>query len=123
LLERESVISIDGLQSLAELLKSLDIEMQKGVALKAATKALETALKQTTKQGDVAPESGGSHDSVGHCVEGDRGIVGSTSQEDADSECGTNGEPPQQFWAFAGQAEADSIVQITANALRSESDN
>lgn len=111
------MISIDGLLSLTELLKSLDIEMHQRVALSVGTEALAAMLKGNAKRRDASQQGREIHDSIRHYISGDRGIVGSTSVAAANLECGTSGEAPQQSLTSIAQTEADSIAETIANAL------
>lgn len=111
------MISIDGLQSLAEILRALDIEMHQRFALSAAAEALETTLRQAAKRHGNSQQGRDILDSIEHSIIGNRGIVGSTAATAVDLECGTSDVAPQPLFTLAAQTEADSIVQTTANAL------
>lgn len=120
------MISVDGLQDLADRLAKLDLATTESTALEHAASVLQDAVRRRLSHAPGEPHdapwlrSGALRNSIGHEVHGTEAVVGSADPVAADQECGTRTDPPRPFLAPAAAAEADELVTKIAAAVRGQ---
>jgi hypothetical protein len=114
---------VRGLRQAEGLLARLDIAKASEDALDTAAAKLEAAvveiLSHTPGQDHSAPwmRTGELRASIGHTVDGDLAVVGSSCDIAVDHELGTHRIPPRPFLASTAAATADDLADLIAATL------
>jgi phage gpG-like protein len=114
---------VTGLRRADAMLAGLDIAHAIREALGEAARTIESSVTEALSQppgGDHSVpwlQTGALRASIGHEVDGNMAVVGSSSNVAVDQELGTRTVPPRPFLASTAADSADSAVAIIAAVL------
>jgi phage gpG-like protein len=117
------MISIDGLQALADALARLDLPAAQREGLESAAQQLESAVKQSLSRtpGDdhSTPwlRTGTLRDSIAHSADETGAAIGSDDPVAVYQELGTRTVPPRPFLAPSAAAQSEGIGPSVAAAV------